>query len=87
MEISNSMWCTDKAGKVCLVDSIDGQALVRYHSAKEPHFGDLTRVPLEDLKQATVAQLPEGHGMAPGELEALGYASAPVSAPKRPPTE
>jgi len=85
VEISNSLWVVDKAGKLGLVDSISGSdALVRYHSKTEPHFGELTRVALTSLKQATAAQLPEGHGMAPAELDALGYTSAPSAAPARP---
>lgn len=83
MELANSMWCVDRKGGIGQIDSISGSdAMFRFF--KEGKYGELIRVPLADLAQATVAQLPASHGMAPAELEALGYTAAPPTAPARP---
>lgn len=80
-ELRNSLWCTDKAGKVGMIDEINSGVVSFRYADADGKLGDVVPTDIADLKIATAAQLPKSHGLTAEQLVDLGYAEASQAAP------
>lgn len=71
--LRNSLWCTDRAGRVGMINEINGAGVKFHYANADGSLGDPTTVQMDDLKIAKASELPANHGLTEQQCEDTGY--------------
>jgi hypothetical protein len=71
--LRNSLWCTDKDGRVGMIGEVGAGVAAFHYADKDGKLGAAVSVPLDQLKIAKASELPEHLGYTEEQLTEFGY--------------